>query len=247
MNNINDTYFDGYYKQVWKSLIPGELTVKEVDFIISYFGLSRNSMVLDLMCGYGRHALALGEKGIPVLAVDNLEEYIDEIKHAVDDNGLPIQIIKEDVASFRTEKKFDLVICMGNSLNFFNAQDTQLILNNIAGFLKPGGALLINSWSIAEIAIKSFKDKSWSYCGDLKVLTDSKFLFHPTRIETESIIISSSGDTETKTGIDYIFSLGEYENMLNNAGLSLSEVYSIPGRRKFSLGEPRAYLIAKKP
>ena len=46
MNNINDTYFDGYYKQVWKSLIPGELTVKEVDFIISYFGLSRNSMVL---------------------------------------------------------------------------------------------------------------------------------------------------------------------------------------------------------
>ncbi len=79
MSNINDTYFDGYYKDIWRSIIPEELTVKEVDFMQQYFNLDTGSKVLDLMCGYGRHAIALAKKGIPVTAVDILDEYIDEI------------------------------------------------------------------------------------------------------------------------------------------------------------------------
>jgi hypothetical protein len=34
----------------------------------------------------------------------------------------------------------------------------------------------------------------------MKFLTDSKILFSPTRIETESIIISPDGKTEVKQG-----------------------------------------------
>ena len=37
MNNINDSYFDGYYKDIWRSLIPAELTMKEVDFMHALF------------------------------------------------------------------------------------------------------------------------------------------------------------------------------------------------------------------
>jgi len=46
--------------------------------------------------------------------------------------------------------------------------------------------------------------------------------------------------------VDYIYSMNEIEAMLNQAGLLLKEVYSIPGRKKFTLGEPRAYLVAVK-
>ena len=63
MNNINDSYFDGYYKDIWRSIIPAELTRKEVDFIVSYFKLQPGNKVLDIMCGYGRHAIALAKKG----------------------------------------------------------------------------------------------------------------------------------------------------------------------------------------
>jgi len=34
--------------------------------------------------------------------------------------------------------------------------------------------------------------------------------------------------------------------MLQFAGFALKEVYSIPGRKKFTVGEPRAYLVAQK-
>ena len=62
MENINDTYFDGYYKDIWRNLIPDELTVKEVDFMLNYFGLNHGNKILDLMCGYGRHSIALAKK-----------------------------------------------------------------------------------------------------------------------------------------------------------------------------------------
>jgi 2-polyprenyl-3-methyl-5-hydroxy-6-metoxy-1,4-benzoquinol methylase len=246
MSNINDTFFDGYYKEIWKTIIPDELTVKEVDFMIPYFNLQTESKVLDLMCGYGRHAIALAKKGVHVTAVDNLANYIDEMKQVAAKENLPLKIEKADVIAYEPDEDYDLVICMGNSLNFFNAADTTKLLRNISAHLKPGGRLLINSWSLAEIAIKNFKEKSWSTIGGVKFLNDSKILFHPTRIETESIMISSDGTSETKIGIDYIFSINEMEAMINSAGLQLKEVYSIPGRKKFTIGEPRAYLIAEK-
>jgi hypothetical protein len=51
---------------------------------------------------------------------------------------------------------------------------------------------------------------------------------------------------EKKKAVDYIFSVAEMEAMLNKAGFILNEVYSIPGRKKFTLGEPRAYIVAEK-
>jgi|CXWL01.1.fsa_nt_gi cyclopropane fatty-acyl-phospholipid synthase-like methyltransferase len=246
MSNINDTFFDGYYKEIWKTIIPDELTVKEVDFMLPYFNLQAGSKVLDLMCGYGRHAIALAKKGVSVTAVDNLGDYTNEISAVAEKEQLLLKVVKADVINYKIEEVFDLAICMGNSLNFFGAADTVKLLTNISAHLKPGGHLLINSWSVAEIAFKNFKEKSWSRVGHLKFLSDSKIIFHPTRLETESTIIAPDGKTEIKTGIDYIFSLNEIETMLTEAGLVIKEVYSIPGRKKFTIGEPRAYIVAEK-
>jgi ubiquinone/menaquinone biosynthesis C-methylase UbiE len=61
--NINDSFFDGYYKDIWRAIIPEALTKAEVEFFVNTTGLKTGSKVLDLMCGYGRHALSLARKG----------------------------------------------------------------------------------------------------------------------------------------------------------------------------------------
>jgi cyclopropane fatty-acyl-phospholipid synthase-like methyltransferase len=246
MGNVNDTFFDGYYKEIWKTVIPAELTIKEVDFMIPHFGLQPGSKVLDLMCGYGRHAIALAQKGIHVTAIDNLGDYTEEIQKTTAQEQLPITVQQASVTAYTTNEIFDLALCMGNSLNFFNAADTKKILSALSSHVRKGGHLLINSWSIAEIVFKNFKDNSWSVVGDKKFLTSSKLLFQPARIETESTIIANDGTVETKMGIDYIYSLNEMELMLKEAGLQLKEIYSIPGKKKFTLGEPRIYMVAEK-
>ncbi len=246
MSNINDSFFDGYYKQIWKSVIPEELTVKEVDFILSYFNLQQGSKVLDLMCGYGRHSIALAKKGLTVMAVDNQGDYIDEIQQIAQSENLPLTAVKAGIGSYRSGDIFDLAICMGNSLQFFDEAGVAEILTNTAAQLAKGGKLLINSWSVAEIAMKNFQSKSWNQIGELKFLTSSEYHFQPTRIEVVSTIITPDGSIEEKKAIDYIYSINEMEAMLKMAGFQLQEMYSIPGRKKFTPGEPRIYIIAEK-
>lgn len=116
--NINDIFFEGYYKEIWKAVIPAELTAKETEFMMQYFKLQPGSRVLDIMCGYGRHSLALSRKEVEVVAVDNLADYINEIKRTAEQEKLPVSAILSDVATYEAEGEFDLAICMGNSLNF---------------------------------------------------------------------------------------------------------------------------------
>ena len=246
MTNINDTYFDGFYKELWRSIIPSVLTEKEIEFIVPYFNLQPGSKVLDLMCGYGRHAIALAKKGATVTAIDNLAEYIDEINKTAAADKLSIKTMRANVVEYKAEDVFDLAICMGNSLNFFDAGDCSKILMNIADHLKPGGHLLIHSWSIAEIIYKNFTEKTWTTIDGFKLLTDAKIFFQPARMEAETTIIAPDGSTEVKKAIDYIFSINEMESLLEHAGLLVKEIFSIPGRKKFTVGEPRVYIIAEK-
>ena len=244
--NINNSFFDGYYKEIWRHIFPEKTTLAEVDFIISDGKLIPGNSVLDMMCGYGRHSLELARRGLKVTAVDNLPDYINEIREKAGIENLPVESICTDALEMQIDKEYDAVLCMGNSLQFFNEENTLQLLSTISEHLKPGGRLFINTWSIAEIAMKNFRDKSWSRFGELLFLTDSKLLFHPTRIEINSIIIPDSGDREEKTGIDFIYSISELETMLNKTGFQLNEIYSIPGKKQFTVGEPRAYIVAEK-
>jgi len=244
--NVNNSFFDGHYKDIWRQIFPEKTTKAEVDFIVEEAKLDSSSKVLDLMCGYGRHSLELARRKINVTAVDNLPDYINEIQEKTRSEKLSLQCICIDVLEMEIDQEYDAVICMGNSLQFFNEEDVIRLLSNISEHLKAKGKLVINTWSIAEIAMNSFKEKSWSRIGELLFLTESKFLFHPTRIETNSITITDAGEKEEKTGIDFIYSISELESMFNKTGFQLKEIYSIPGKKRFTVGEPRAYIVAEK-
>lgn len=245
--NINDTFFQGLYKHAWKGIIPPGLTEAEVDFIQEIALLNdADKEVIDFMCGYGRHTLELARRGIKVTAIDNLADYIEEVKIKAEEELLPVSTIHASILDVTLKTNFDAAICMGNSFAFFNKQDALSILKNISKHLKPAGKLLINSWMIAEIAIRHFKDKEWHYAGEYKCLLESEYLFFPSRIETEQTIIAPNGSIEKVKGIDYIFTLNEIELMFNEAGLKTKNLYSTPRKKKFSLGDGRIYLVAEK-
>ena len=244
--NVNNSYFDGYYKYIWRAINPEGLTRAEVNFLIAYNHLLPGNKVLDLMCGYGRHALALARTGIEVTAVDNLADYIDEIKEIAAKENLPLTTIQADVISFHPAEQFDLAICMGNSLSFFNYDDTMKLFSIVSSNLNKGGRFVINTKMLKEIISETVLEKTSFDADGMKLIAENKFLSDPLRIESETIIITPEGNKETKKAIDYIFSISEYEQMLNKTGLKLHEVFSIPGKKKFEPGEPRAYIVAEK-
>jgi cyclopropane fatty-acyl-phospholipid synthase-like methyltransferase len=245
--NINNVFFKGSYKHAWKKIIPPGLTEAEVDFIEEMCGIKNSGHVLDLMCGYGRHSLELARRAITVTAIDNLAEYINEIKTAAQKENLKLNAIVDDVLTTQfPENGYDSTICMGNSFAFFDKNDALTILQKVASHLKRGGVFIINTWMIAEIAIKHFQSKSWHYAGEYKCILDYKYCFHPSRIESEQTVISPGGDVEILNGIDYIFTLDELEEMFKQTGLRTKELYSTPRKRKFNLGDTRIYIVAEK-
>src|SRR6185369_4645819 len=108
--------------------------------------LKNGGKVLDIMCGYGRHSIELARRGVEVTAIDNLRDYIDEIKAKAKEQNLPICALQEDILNAKLGEVYDAVICMGNSFAFFDRNDAITILKNISSHLKPGGILIINSW-----------------------------------------------------------------------------------------------------
>jgi hypothetical protein len=106
--------------------------------------------------------------------------------------------------------------------------------------------MLINTWTIAEIAFRQFVDKSESTVDGTIFTTRSEYLLYPSRIETETSMVSAEGVTEKKLAIDYIVSISELDQLLKEHGFSVTEIFSVPGKKKFALGDPRAYVIAEK-
>lgn len=244
--NINNIFFEGSYKLAWKEIIPPGLTEVEADFIQEIAALKKGDKVLDMMCGYGRHALELGKREIEVTAIDNLEDYIEEIKDKASEKKLPVNAIKADILLASFNDIYDAAICMGNSFAFFDREDAVTILKNISRHLKTGGVLIINSWMIAEIALKHFKERDWHYAGAYKCMLEYKYQFRPSRIESEQTIISPDGSIEIVKGVDYIFTLDELDEMFTETGLKTKDVFGTPRKKKFTLGDGRVYIVAEK-
>lgn len=228
-------------------MIPEELSKREVAFIQDYLQLQPGHAVLDLMCGYGRHALALGRMGIHVTAVDNLAAYINEISETAEKEQLPVNAVCCPVQEFTGTGLFDLAICMGNSFNFLDRMEAETLLKATAAQVKTGGHLLISSWSIAEIVYnKNIQQNGWSREGDYLFLSDARFFSHPSRLEVETIMIAPDGSREEKKGIDYIYSLNEMEQLMNASGFRMTGAWSVPPKKNFVPGDVRVYLLAEK-
>ncbi|RYY54432.1 MAG: class I SAM-dependent methyltransferase [Chitinophagaceae bacterium] len=247
IENINDRYFDGFYQEIWRQTVPEQTTAKEIAYIIEGLKTPSGGHVIDLMCGYGRHSIALASQGFKVTAVDNLANYTDEILKVAAKESLSIEVVNANIATFTPpEATAELCICMGNSINFFPEKDVKIILERMHGALKTYGKILINTWSLIEIVTKGFVSNSWSEFEDLTLLSESRYLFNPTRVETSTTILKNGAVAEVKLAIDYLFGMSELISLIEAVGFQEVKAFSIPGRKEFQLGDSRAYIVATK-
>lgn len=245
-SNINDSFFEGTYKDVWRKLIPPGLSEAECSFLEEEAQLQKGEKVLDLMCGYGRHALELARRGYTVTAIDNLKEYIEEINATASEEKLAVEAWAVGALEAQFTQQYKAILCMGNSFAFFVKEDALALLCKVAAHLEQDGIFVINTWMIAEIAIRHFREHEWYKVDGYKYLLEYQYHFKPSRIESEHTLIKPDGSVEVLHGVDYIFTLNELEDMFHKVGLRLREVYSTPKKRRFKMGDTRAYLVIEK-
>src|SRR4030042_2500397 len=107
-----------WYKKIWTMSVQDmswvEHTSREVDFVIEALELGGRERILDLACGFGRHALELSRRGYPVVGVDITEKYIAEARKQAENNHLDAQFIHADLREVWYEEEFDVVLNLGD-------------------------------------------------------------------------------------------------------------------------------------
>ena len=92
--------------------------------------------VVDIGCGFGRHARALGENGYRVLGVER-DRWVAH-RAEIDVRVLDMRELHQ------LGESFDAAICMWQSFGYFDDETNLDVLRKIAGRLRPKGRLVLD-------------------------------------------------------------------------------------------------------
>ncbi len=119
-----------------------ETAAREVAHLVDVLGLrSTGALVLDLACGTGRHAAALAQSGLRVVALDLSPPLITE---AAGRPQLEGRLVRGDMRCLPFRPVFDLVVNLFTSFGYFSDEENQLALMEMVRVLSPGGRLVID-------------------------------------------------------------------------------------------------------
>ena len=139
--------------------------------------------VLDLGCGSGIFSLALFQRGHKVTGVDPARAMID-IAKMKDEQG-DVDWIVDDARTFRTDRKYDMVLMTGHAFSaLLTMEDRLQTLKTIAYHLKPGGRFFFDSRNPLHRAWETWTKEQ-----------RSKTLFHPKYGRVESWTEATYDDT----------------------------------------------------
>ena len=155
-----------WYKHVWTLDIKNqswtEDTENQVDFIVKTLGLTGKERILDLACGYGRHALALARRGFSVTGVDITEAYVDDANKNAKEQSLDAVFIHADIREVAFREEFDVVLNLADGAIGYLEDDVEnmKIFDVVASALRPGGKHFMDV-NNAEHAERYFPKTNW--------------------------------------------------------------------------------------
>lgn len=244
-DNWYEDFFQGINCELWEKAVPDAWTDQEVELILDELQLTPGQSILDIPCGFGRHAIKLAVKGFAVTGVDISETYIHSLNQKIKAGRLPIKTILSDILLLQPDQQFDGAICMGNSFGYFNIDLMRIFVEKVASFLKPGAKFVVNSGMIAESIIPNFSKNKSFQIGNINMEITNHYRATEGYMESH-IRYTKDGVSEDHSFKHFVFTLSEVIRLLLSFGLTTIGVYSGPDKTTFTLGDPQMYLVAIK-
>lgn len=240
-------FFRGVALEAWRrattQLFP-EMTRTESDFLERVLAVEPGAPLLDLPCGFGRHALELARRGYRPTGLDFSEEYIAEAR-AADTGGL-VQWIQSDMRTLDWTAEFAGAYCFGNSFPYLTPAEARQFLTGVAQALRPGGRFVLDTGMVAESLLPSFVQKRWYRLGDdLLMLSENRYDPAESRLDIDYTFVHG-GVIETRPTSSYLFTCAELCRMHLAAGLRPLELFGTTDREPYRIGSPRLLLVTVK-
>ena len=103
--------------------------------------------ILDCACGVGADAVALARRGYRVWASDGSPAMVGEARRRVAEAGIdvPLRVCRWQELPGSFDERFDLLLCLGNSVSHLAASAMRDAFRGMAAVLAPGGLVVVNA------------------------------------------------------------------------------------------------------
>lgn len=195
------------------------------EYVKELAGLKEGDSVLDAGCGLGRISLELALLGLKVTGVDIIQAELDAAAESALDEGVELELIKADLRTFSSDKKFDCAINLYTSFGYCDTIDEDMmILKNIADSLRPGGTFILEC-SSRESAIKYFtKGEEFDRAG-WHVKTEFSVEGAWEGLRSRWILSDDSGKKVDHVFIQRLYSAPDLCRRILDCGFSSARVY----------------------
>jgi cyclopropane fatty-acyl-phospholipid synthase-like methyltransferase len=209
-----------------------EFIDRSVEWIVSQLGVGKGTKIADFGCGPGLYTTLLARRGADVTGIDFSRRSIDHARKRAAAEGLSIRYIHESYLELKLEDRFDLVMMIMCDFCALSPEQRRTMLRKFHGLLAPGGAVLLDVYSLAAFAGRKEQttceidllDGFWSphhYYGFLNTFT-----YDEEKVALDKFTIVEEARTRTIYNWLQYFSPKALEQELNGCGLDIEKRYA---------------------
>jgi SAM-dependent methyltransferase len=223
--------FDEDYLRTLPFLTP-QATQSEAEFVIDTMNLSPGANVLDVGCGYGRHAMELAARGFHVVGLDLSTPLLVRGGEEAHRRGLTINFVRGDMRELDFENQFEGAYCLFSTFGYFDDETNKKTLQNVARALKPHGKVLIEILN-RDYVIQDLPTRVWWEGDGCVVLEEVELNYFSSRIQVNRSVVFDDGRQLEQEISVRAYSLHEIGKLMHAAGFRVLEVsggYQMRGR-----------------
>ena len=214
--------FDEDFLRTLPFMTP-EQTAREVKFIREALSPAKGGDVLDIGCGYGRHALELAQQGLRLTGLDLSLPMLIKAADSAQRRGLAVNFVHADMREMTFNAQFDAAYCVLSSFGYFDEETNLRVATAIGRALKPGGRFLLDIIN-RDYIVRDLPSRVWWEGDGCVVLEEVDFNYHTSRVLIRRSVVFGNGRQSEQELSMRAYSLHEVGKILRQAGLRVLDV-----------------------
>jgi ubiquinone/menaquinone biosynthesis C-methylase UbiE len=220
-----DAFFSDFYLRVHAGREPRDEARTQALAAAALSACPDGGELLDVACGFGRHAVPLAGAGFRVTGVDRSAALLAEARRRAGDADWP-RLIAADYRDLPfADASFDAALNLYTSLGYLGDEEDTRVLGEVARVLRPGGKLVIETMH-RDLLVRTVTDSGWELLGEGRLLLEQR-TFDPAAgvAQTTQTLIDKAGDRDSRTFEARIYTATELVRMLRAAGFAKATCY----------------------
>jgi len=243
------SWTDQFFSKFWPVVGPAFTehvaeTEQEVGALLQLLRLRRGAQILDVPCGFGRHAVELAGHGFRVTGVDISPELLAWAREAAVAQGVLAEFRRGDMRRLPYQREFDVVLNLLTSFGYFGDRTDLQVLRKFRRALRPKGRLVIDVVH-RDWILRNFLPHDRAHVGKFVVAQERSFDFR-TSVQTTYWTARSGRRRWKGTTRLRLYSCHELLEMLSQAGFSDVKCCGDLRGGPLTLDSQRLVLIARR-